>query len=82
MMNAIETKGLTKRYEGFTLDGLDLFDDIAIPDSLGRTFFVLPDGSYILSENGQETLYGEAYVITDGVMEQIAEDCDAISLEE
>lgn len=23
-MNAIETKGLTKRYEGFTLDGLDL----------------------------------------------------------
>lgn len=67
---------------GDTLDGLDLFDDIAIPDSEGHVFFVLPDGSYILSENGQETLYGEAYVIADGVMEQISEDGDAISLEE
>ena len=65
---------------GDTLDGLDLFDDIAIPDSLGRTFFVLPDGSYILSKSGRETLYGEAYVIRDGVMEQIAEDGDIIPL--
>ena len=65
---------------GDTLDGLDLFDDIAVPDSEGHVFFVLPDGSYILSENGQETLCGEAYVIADGVMEQIAEDGDAISL--
>ncbi len=65
---------------GDTLDGLDLFDDIAIPDSMGRTFFVLPDGSYILSRDGRETLYGEAYAIHDGVMEQIAEDGDVIPL--
>ena len=65
---------------GDTLDGLDLFDDIAIPDSMGRTFFVLPDGSYILSRNGKETLYGEAYAIHDGEMEQIAEDGDEVSL--
>ena len=65
---------------GDTLDGLDLFDDIAIPDSMGRTFFVLPDGSYILSKGGRETLYGEAYVIHDGEMKQIAEDGDVIPL--
>ena len=65
---------------GDTLDGLDLFDDIAIPDSAGHTFFVLPDGSYILSRSGKETLYGEAYVIHDGEMKQIAEDGDAIPL--
>ena len=66
---------------GDTLDGLDLFDDIAIPDSAGRTFFVLPDGSYILSKDGRETLYGEAYVIHDGEMEQIAGDGDTIPLD-
>ncbi len=65
---------------GDTLDGLDLFDDIAIPDSIGRTFFVLPDGSYILSKDGRETLYGEAYVIHDGEMEQIAEDGGEVPL--
>ena len=65
---------------GDTLDGLDLFDDIALPDSIGRAFLVLPDGSYVLSEDGAETLYGEAYVIQDGVMEQISADGDAVHL--
>ena len=67
---------------GDTLDGLDLFDDIAIPDSVGRTFFVLPDGSYILSRDGRQTLYGEAYVICDGQMEQISGDGDEVPLDE
>ena len=66
---------------GDTLDGLDLFDDIAIPDSFGHTFFVLPDGSYILSRNGHEELRGEAYAIQDGVMEQISGPGDAVSLD-
>lgn len=65
---------------GDTLDGLDLFDDIAIPDSAGRTFYVLPDGSYILSRNGKEELRGEAWIIRDGVMEKIAEDEDILPL--
>ena len=65
---------------GDTLDGLDLFDGIAIPDSMGRTFFVLPDGSYILSRNGRETLRGEAWVIRDGEMDKISEDEDVLPL--
>ena len=65
---------------GDTLDGLDLFDDIAIPDSEGRTFYVLPDGSYILSLDGKEQLRGEAWVIRDGLMDKIAEDGDALPL--
>ncbi len=66
---------------GDTLDGLDLFDDIAIPDSVGREFYVLPDGSYILSRDGQEALRGEGYLIRDGRMEQIAQDGDVLPLE-
>ncbi len=66
--------------EGGTLDGLDLFEDIAIPDSAGRTFYVLPDGSYILSRDGKEELHGEAWIIRDGVMDKISEDEDVLPL--
>lgn len=66
--------------EGDTLDGLDLFEDIAIPDSAGRTFYVLPDGSYILSRDGKEELHGEAWIIRDGVMDKISEDEDVLPL--
>ncbi len=67
---------------GTVLDGLDLFEDIAIPDSEGRMFFVLPDGSYILSRDGREELRGEAWLIHDGVMEKISEDGDVLPLDD
>lgn len=71
--------GLTKRmilphYQTIkddVLDGLRVFEDIAYPDSIGRKFYALNDGSYILSENGMETLYGEAYLIKDGTIRKI-----------
>lgn len=53
------------------LDGQRLFEDITYGDSMGRSFCALPDGSYILSENGKETLFGEAYRIRNGILEQI-----------
>ena len=53
------------------LDGLRVFEDIAYPDSMGREFYALCDGSYILCENGTETLYGEAYRIRDGKIENV-----------
>ena len=38
------------------LDGLRLFEDITAADSAGHTFYILPDGSYILSRDGDEML--------------------------
>ncbi len=58
----------------FYLDGLRLFEDITYGDSHGHEFVALPDGSYILSENGVETIWGEAYLIKDGQIEKICED--------
>ncbi len=55
------------------LDGARLYEDITYPDSIGRTFLVLPDGSYLLSENGQEQVFGEAYALTDGILRQICQ---------
>lgn len=56
------------------LDGMRLFEEITYGDSYGHEFVALPDGSYILSENGVETIWGEAYLIKDGWIEQICED--------
>ena len=46
-------------------------EDITYPDSYGREFYALKDGSYVLIENGTTTLFGEAYLIKDGKKKQI-----------
>lgn len=56
-----------------TLDGLHVIDEIALPDSFTRPILVLPDGSYVLQKDGEETVRGEAWMIRDGVMERICE---------
>lgn len=80
--------GLTKRMilphyqmiKNDTLDGLRVFEEIAYPDSIGREFYALNDGSYILSENGIETLYGEAYRIKDGQISKICGNEESVML--
>lgn len=64
------------------LDGLRIFEDIAYPDSMGREFCALVDGSYILIENGMTTLHGEAYLISDGILRQICKENEAVSIVE
>lgn len=63
------------------LDGKRLFEDITYPDSYGREFFALVDGSYIQIENGITKLFGEAYRIKDGKLEQICKKDSHIVLE-
>ena len=48
------------------LDGMRLFEDITYGDSQGHEFIALVDGSYLLIENGTETIWGEAYLIVNG----------------
>ena len=50
------------------LDGKRLFEDITYPDSFGRKFYVLPDGSYILQRDGKVKVCGKAYLIQDGTI--------------
>ena len=56
------------------LDGMRLIEDITYSDSMGHEIIALNNGSYIIADNGVETLYGEAYSIKDGVQKQICED--------
>ena len=51
------------------LDGKRLFEEITYPDSLGREFLILPDGSYLMSIDGKESVWGEAWLLKDGKLE-------------
>lgn len=62
------------------LDGLHVISEIAMPDSFGKRFYALPDGSYVLSCDGRERIFGEAYLIRDGVMNKICSDGEYIEL--
>lgn len=62
------------------LDGKRLFEDITYPDSFGREFYALPDGSYLLLEDGRETVCGECIRIRDGIAAQICRDGETLPL--
>ena len=62
------------------LDGLRLIEDITYADSRGHEFLALNDGSYIMIEDGTETVYGEAYSIKDGCQKQICKHGESIVL--
>ena len=80
--------GLTKRMilphyqmiKDDVLDGLRTIEDIAFLNSYGREFYALNDGSYVLSENGVETLYGEAYRIQDGKISMMCRNSESVIL--
>ena len=77
------SKDLLPHYQAVkddVLDGLRVFQDIAYPDSVGKTFYAIPDGSYLFIGPGREELRGEAYRIRDGAIAQVASDGDIVML--
>ena len=82
-------RGLTKvnllphydRVRDDILDGLRLFEDVTYPDSQGRTFYAIPDGSYLFLDKGRAELRGEAYRIRDGRIERICRNGERAEVE-
>ena len=62
------------------LDGLRIYEDIACPDSMGKTFYAIPDGSYLFIDSCKEELRGEAYMVRDGFIKQISAHGEVVSL--
>lgn len=71
--------GLTKvqilphyqKVKNYKLDGLRLFEDITYRDSVGHTFYALPDFSYIVDDGEGAMLFGEGYRLRNGILEQL-----------
>ena len=62
------------------LDGLRLFEDITYSDSQGNTFFALPDGSYFFQNEDNLLLFGEAYLLRDGMLSQLTRSGDCLDM--
>ena len=50
------------------LDGLLYVQEIACSHSFGRKMLAVPDGSFVLAADGEETVFGEAYLVADGTV--------------
>lgn len=70
-----------QKVRDYRVDGLRLFEDITFPDSMDRTFFALPDGSYIYQDEQQTLLCGKGYLVRDGVMTQLTENGEILELD-
>lgn len=62
------------------LDGKRLYEDITFADSMGQSFIVLPDGSYIYQDHEEQTLLGEGYRLKNGIMELLTLDGETLDL--
>ena len=58
----------------------DLLNDYYLPDSIGHKIYAIPNGSYIMVDSGVTSLYGEAYIISDGKVEKICDDDSSVVL--
>ena len=57
-----------------------VIEDITFADSVGHEIIAMNDGTYIVVEDGRETLFGEAYQIKDKEMIQICQNGMSIEL--
>lgn len=62
------------------LDGKRLFEDITYADSMGHTFHVFPDGTYLYRDEREYAILGECWRIKDGILEKLTEDGGRIDL--
>ncbi len=62
------------------LDGLRIYEDIACQDSMGKTFYAIPDGSYLFIDACREELRGEAYRVKDGIISQVSSCGEVLSV--
>ena len=68
-------------YRREKLDGLRILKDILLPDSMGKEFICIEDGSYLLIESGREVMYGKAYLAKDGAISELSEDGESVMLQ-
>lgn len=66
------------------VDGLRLMEEITFPDSVGHTFYAIPDGSYLLqhgfSDGARAQIRGQAYRVRDGKIREICRNDEAVEL--
>ena len=79
------TKNILPHYDDQmdeTLDGPRFMADIVLPDSVGRTFYALQDGSCLYTDAEHGEIRGEAYEIKEGRTGKSSSSGDAVLLQQ
>ena len=69
-----------QKVKDYCLDGKRLYEDITYADSVGNTFYALPDFSYIVDDGRFSTLFGEGYRIHNCILERLTSHGDAYTI--
>ena len=67
-------------WKDFVLDGMKVYNEVAAKDSMGKRFYVFPDGTYLYSMYGYEEIRGEAFLMENGIFRKICEDGQRVLL--
>ena len=70
-----------QKAKNYTLDGKRLYEDITFRDSMGHTFFALPDGSYFFQDEDGLLLCGRAFRIRNSILELLTIDEEVMDME-
>ena len=63
------------------LDGKRLFEDITYGDSMGKTFYALPDNTYFYQDDQGLLLCGKAWRIRNGILELLTWDGEVLDMD-
>ena len=66
--------------KNMTVDGIPIYPDITAADSMGHTFHIFPDGTYLYRDEQEYAIYGKCLRMKDGILELLSEDGERIDL--
>ena len=62
------------------VDGIPIYPDITAADSMGHTFHIFPDGTYLYRDDREYAIFGKCLRMKDGILELLCEDGERINL--
>jgi len=62
------------------VDGIPIYPDLTAADSMGRSFHVFPDGTYLYRDHREHAIFGKCLRMKDGILELLSEDGGRLDL--
>ena len=63
-----------------TVDGIPIYPDLTAADSMGHTFHIFPDGTYLYKDETEYAIFGECWQMKDGIQTKLTENGGRIDL--
>ena len=64
-----------------TVDGIPIYPDLTAADSMGHTFHIFPDGTYLYRDEKEYAILGQCWRIRDGILEELTKDGERLDLQ-